>query len=95
MAAKMLTSYIAVMTQKLTIVFRNAARYAMPNATTLAAEANYARRTLDMYLNRRAPSRKAACELADALEVRADRLRQYSEQLRAAADDAGGTDGPV
>ncbi len=78
------------MTQRLTILFRNATRYAMPNAKTLAAEANYSRYTLDMYLNRRAPSRAVALGMADALDDRATRLRGYAELLRAAArEDAG------
>ena len=83
------------MTTRLTVLFRNAARFAMPNVTVLAAEATYARRTLDMYLNRRPPSRVAAIALADALEVRGDRLRLYAQQLRDAVDEAGRVDGAV
>ena len=83
------------MTTRLTTLFRNAARYAMPNATALAAEANYARRTLDMYLNRRPPSQDIATALAEALEARGDRLRLYAEQLREAAGEAGGVDGAI
>ena len=78
------------MTTRLTVLFRNAARYAMPNATKLAEDAGYARRTLDMYLNRRAPSRAVALGLANALEARAVRLQGYAEQLRFAAYESSG-----
>lgn len=70
--------------------FREAVRYATATVETLAAEAGYAKPTIENYLYHRAPS-PAACEaLAKALDRRADQLVRWARRLRKAAGSQGG-----
>lgn len=77
-----------------TAAFRKALREATDcSVETVARAAGYSRTLFDRYLNRTAPSTEAVRALADALETRAERLRDHARRLREAADerpDGGG-----
>lgn len=80
-------------TRTVTTLFRNALRYATTSIGGLAEESSFSPDTFDVYANRRPPSVRATRALANALDLRADRLREYAARLReAAADDPRGSD---
>ncbi len=82
------------MRKNATRLFRQAVRAATASVRLIAEEAGYSRPTFDKYLNERPPTRPAVLALADALESRAQQLRDYADRLReAAGDDAGGAGG--
>ncbi len=70
-----------------TRLYRQAIAAATASVKTIAEESGYSRPTLDLYLNRRPPSRDAVIALADALEGRAARLADYAVRLREAAGE--------
>lgn len=73
--------------RKLTHVFRAALRFARASLPDLAEEADYSTGSLDRYLHRAPPGPAVARALAAALARRGRRLLEYSERLRAAADE--------
>ncbi len=72
--------------------YRTAIRAATASIADLATEAGYSKPGVETYLYYRAPSRRAALALADALESRAERLVDYARKLREAAGDERDTD---
>ena len=78
------------MSKAITRAFRTAIRFASVSIAQIAQEAGYRPVTFDLYANRRGPSHSAALALADALDRRAQKLREHAERLRAAV---GGADG--
>ena len=80
------------MGKSITRIYRKAVRAATASISDIAEESGYATPTVEMYLYQRPPSVKAVLKLADALEVRAERLLEHARRLREAADGEGGSD---
>ncbi len=75
------------MKKNTTRLWRAALTAALATIGDIAEEAGKSRPLFDTYRNQRPPSRAAVLALADALEARAARLRDYSDRLREAAGD--------
>ena len=82
------------MTKTVTVAFRNALRFAAVSITSLAKEAGYSPITFDTYVNRQAPTARAAIKLAEALDERAARLQEHAQKLRDAVPDEADRTGP-
>ncbi len=78
------------MTKSLTVAFRKGLRHAATSIGGLAKEAGYSAPMFDEYANRRPPSRAAALALAQALDSRAEKLREHAARLRAAVGEVEG-----
>ncbi len=66
--------------------WREALDAAVPTVAEIAEEAGYSLASFDQCRNRRPPSIAITRALADALEQRAETLKQHAQRLREVAD---------